>query len=250
VTTITPAMKARLEEKKLNGKDIPVIPNWIDKDRIFPLPGPSQFRLENAIPADAIVALYSGSLVTKQGLELVVDAARKLAADADIYFVICGDGPLKDSLVEAAKDLPRVRFLPLQPADRLNELLNAADIHLLAQAPGASDLVMPSKLGPMMASGRPVVAAVDPDGTIARMIEGAGLLVPVRSSTNFANAIRELADAPERRHAMGAVGRQTVIHQLDRESVMARTVAILQALIKPAPRNPEPGIEVKENLAD
>jgi hypothetical protein len=38
---------------------------------------------------------------------------------------------------------------------RLNELLNLADIHLLPQNARAADLVMPSKLTGMLASGRP-----------------------------------------------------------------------------------------------
>jgi colanic acid biosynthesis glycosyl transferase WcaI len=50
-----------------------------------------------------------------------------------------------------------VQFLPLQPLRRLSDLLALADIHLLPQRADAADLVMPSKLGGMLASARPVV---------------------------------------------------------------------------------------------
>jgi len=51
-----------------------------------------------------------------------------------------------------------VIWIPLQPLERLNDLLNMADIHLLPQRSGAADLLMPSKLTGMLSSGRPVVA--------------------------------------------------------------------------------------------
>ena len=58
----------------------------------------------------------------------------------------------------AVAGLPNVRLLPLQPSERLSELLGMADIHLLPQSPDAADLVLPSKLSGMLASGRPVIA--------------------------------------------------------------------------------------------
>ena len=63
-------------------------------------------------------------------------------------------------------------LLPLQPADRLNELLNLADIHLLPQRADAADLVMPSKLTGMMASGRAVLATASPGTQLATVIDG------------------------------------------------------------------------------
>ncbi len=72
-------------------------------------------------------------------------------------FVFCGNGAGRDALVALCAGLSNVRFLDLQPVERLSELLAMADIHLLPQRADAADLVMPFKLTGMLASGRPVV---------------------------------------------------------------------------------------------
>jgi colanic acid biosynthesis glycosyl transferase WcaI len=228
VTTISAAMRAHLVGKGV--ADIEVVPNWVDTSEITPLRGPSPFRRAHGIPTETVVALYSGSLVAKQGLELIVEAARRLADRQNILIVICGEGPLAGALHAAAIGLERVRFLPLQPRERLNDLLNAADIHLLAQARNLADLVMPSKLGPMLASARPVIASVDPQGSIAKAIGAAGLVVPVGDADAFAAAIDQLARAPDRRRAMGERGREAAVRELERNMVLARVDALLTAL--------------------
>jgi glycosyltransferase involved in cell wall biosynthesis len=49
--------------------------------------------------------LYSGSIGAKQGLDVLLDAARRLATKASIKFVISGEGPAKGHLMNSAKDL-------------------------------------------------------------------------------------------------------------------------------------------------
>jgi colanic acid biosynthesis glycosyl transferase WcaI len=234
VSTISPEMRTRLREKVGGEKvgadrEIEIYPNWLDRSKIYPMNGLSSYRAAEGIPAGATVALYSGSLVAKQGLEAIVDAARLLAHRADIIFVICGDGPLKGPLMASASGLAQVRFLPLQPRERLNELLNLADIHLLAQTATMAELVMPSKLGPMLATGRPVIAAVNPVGSVAQAIGSAGLIVPPGDPQAFADAILELASTPDRRQTMGEAGRIATAC-LDRDAVLSRIETALLAL--------------------
>ncbi len=59
---------------------------------------------------------------------------------------------MKAELQARYAHLKNVRFLPFQPYARLNEFLNMADLHALPQDKGAADLVLPSKLGGMLAS--------------------------------------------------------------------------------------------------
>ena len=124
------------------------------------------------------MALYAGHLGVKQALDVVIAAARRLRGRGDIRFVIAGAGPLSGALKDASADLPNVLYLPLQPAERLNELLGMADLHLLPQHRGVADLVMPSKLGGMLASGRPIVAAADPGSELFDVLTDVALLTP------------------------------------------------------------------------
>lgn len=237
VSTISLSMRAQLLAKGLSERDVSVFPNWVDQAKLYPLPHSSAMRAAAGIADNATVALYSGSLVAKQGIEIIIEFARVLERRKDISFIICGDGPLKHELAARARDIRQVHFLPLQPAERLNALLNMADIHLLPQLPGVSDLVMPSKLGPMLATGRPVVAAVPMSGCIAQLIGQAGIIVPPGQVHDFANAITTLAEAPHRRREMGAVARRTAVRELDSETVLANIEAMLLSL---ANRSPQP----------
>ncbi len=112
------------------------------------------------LPDDCVVAMYAGSMGAKQGLEIVLEAAQILAAQSpQVHFVICGHGAAYGEISRQSQGLSNVQLLPVQPTDRLNDLLNCADIHLLPQRADAADLVLPSKLTGMFSKGaRPVVA--------------------------------------------------------------------------------------------
>ena len=94
--------------------------------------------------------------------------------------------------------MAQVHWLALQPVAKLNDLLNAADIHLLPQRADAADLVMPSKLAFMLASGRPVVAGAAPGTALARAIEGAASPSPPGDAGGHGGGGRALAQDDRR----------------------------------------------------
>ena len=207
-----------------------LFPNWIDLDAIVPLTKVSSYRVELGIPADAVVALYSGNMGGKQGLEIMGQAARHLVDEPNLYFVFCGNGAGKADLLAMAQGLPRVLFLDLQPMERLNELLGLADIHLLPQRADAADLVMPSKLTGMLASGRAVAATAHPDTELGKAVEGCGLLSPPGDAVAFAATIRTLARNPAQRAAFGLAGRRHAESCLGMEPILQRFVGELALL--------------------
>ncbi len=160
-------------------------------------------RDELCIPDDEIVVLYSGNMGEKQGLEIVIEAARALTDELALHFIMCGQGAAYARLRKLAEGLDNIKWLPLQPIDKLNELLNAADIHLLPQRADAADLVMPSKLTGILASGRPVVATAHPGTEVWNVVQGRGITVEPGNVEAFAGAIQKLAGDAERRKALG-----------------------------------------------
>lgn len=208
VSTISPQMVRRLDEKGVAAERVREFRNWVDVDatRVFASPN-TRYRQELGIAPDRVVALYSGNMAGKQGLEMIAEAARKLdASGAPVTFVLCGGGPARGPLEAACQGLADVRFLDLQPVERLPELLGTADIHLLPQRPEAADLVMPSKLMGMLASGRAIVAMADPGTGIATEIADCGRAISATGEA-LAEAIATLAADPDRRRALGAAGR-------------------------------------------
>ena len=213
--------------EKLNDKGVPkarqvYFPNWVGISQIHPLERASRYRRELGIDEQCVVALYSGNMGEKQGLEVVIEAAECLKDDRTIQFVLCGEGASHARMQQMARNLANVHWLPLQPVEKLNELLNLADIHLLPQRTDAADLVMPSKLTGMLASGRPVIATVNEGTQIAEVIQGAGVVVPPGDSEALAAALKDLSNDPELRRKMGEAGRNHAINHLSLDAVLSK----------------------------
>lgn len=224
VSTISRSMLERVIARGVDPSLAVLFPNWVDTTSIFPLEGPNPLRQELGIDPDTVVALYAGNMGRKQGFEVVLAAARRLATARpsvkDVLIVLCGDGPVRKGLIREGQGLPNVRFLPLQPVDRLNGLLNLADLHLLPQRADAAELVMPSKLTGMLASGRPVIATAQPESEVGIVVGRCGVLVPAGDDAAFARAIAELAQDGKRRLKLGRAARRFVVAEWDRQVVL------------------------------
>jgi len=218
VSSITPAMVARLAEKGVAGAHRFLFANWVDTSAIQP--APSQLRQQLKFPLGAIVALYAGNMGEKQGVETLAEVAKCLV-DEPVHLLLAGAGAALPRLVAATAGMAQVHWLPIQPVERLCDLLNAADIHLLPQRADAADLVMPSKLAFMLASGRPVVAGASAGTAVARAIEGAGISVPPGDGRAMAAAIMALARDEAGRRRMGEVARERALADWDREAILA-----------------------------
>lgn len=224
VSTISPQMCARLRDKGVAPERISELRNWADVDAIVPRDAPSPYRAEWGIETPH-VALYSGNIAYKQGIELVLDAARVLRGRSDLTFVICGEGPTRARLERAAAELPNVRIHDLQPRARLGELLGMASVHLLPQLAGAADLVLPSKLTNMLASGRPVIATADPGTGLADEVAGVGIVTPPGDAAAFAAAIERLLDDRAQAVRLGHAARARAEERWSRDAILARFIA-------------------------
>jgi colanic acid biosynthesis glycosyl transferase WcaI len=60
----------------------------------------SRYRAELGISDEVCVALYSGNMGEKQGLEIVLEVARQLQHEHDLLFVLCGEGAARGRLNE------------------------------------------------------------------------------------------------------------------------------------------------------
>ncbi len=206
-SSITARMLERLQSKGVSGNRCVVFPNWVDLGAVFPLTGANAFRRQLGIEDHDVVVLYAGNMGEKQGLELVIDAARELQDHGHLRFVLAGDGSARQRLQQMAADLPRLSWLPLQPNERLNELLNAADIHILPQRADAADLVMPSKLTGMLASGRPVLGTAEIHTQLGQVLEAVGRRVDPGNSGAIAAALADMAKDSSALRELGQRGR-------------------------------------------
>ena len=180
------------------------------------------------------VALYSGNIANKQGLDVVVDAARLLAHREDITFVIVGEGPNRANLERRAAGLANIQFRDLQPEARIGSLLRMADIHLLPQLAGAADLVLPSKLGNMLASGRPIIATVMPGTGVARELVDCGVIVPPEVPEAIAQTVGTLAGHAGYRERMGEAAMRRARKAWSKDAVLDGFEARMQEVLRAA----------------
>ncbi len=220
VSTISQKMMMRLRDKGVADDRRVLFPNWVDVQAIHPLRGTSPLRGELGISEQTTVALYSGNMAGKQGLETLLEAARLLGDEKSLCFLMCGEGAARQRLRSEYGDLPNVTWLPLQPAERLNELLNLADIHLLPQLADVADLVMPSKLTGMLASGRPIVATANAGSQIAEVVVQCGLVVLPGDPDALATAIRRLGADRGERQRLGEAARNYAIENIESSRIL------------------------------
>ncbi len=229
VSAISPQMVARLADKGIPAERTYELRNWANEAFAADAGEAELYRAEWQIGARH-VALYSGNIANKQGIDLVVEAARLLSVRKDLLFVICGEGPNRQRLEQQCAGLDNVRLYGLQPAERMGGLLAMASVHLLPQIANSADLVLPSKLTNMLLSGKPVVATARQGTGLASEVEGCGLVVEPGDARAFAGAIETLLDDAPLATGLGEAAALRARSHWQREVILRRFEARLLEL--------------------
>ena len=211
VTVLSDDLRENVARRTKDPSKIRVIPNFVDTDAIYPQTAENAYRREYGLEGKTVV-MYAGNVGLSQSLDLVIAAAVASQDDPNLVFVINGQGAVLTDLVSQARGLPNVVFVDTQPAERLPEVLAAADIHLVPLKKGLSSSSVPSKTFSILAAGRPFIASVDPGSEIAAIAErsGAGIAVPPEDAEVFTKAIIRLAENEHERVEMGRRARSFI----------------------------------------
>jgi glycosyltransferase involved in cell wall biosynthesis len=234
VVAIGEGMKKSLRTKGVPDNRMTVIHNWVDTDLIVPEskrnPFSTSYHLE-----DRFVVMHSGNIGANQMLGKLIEAADRLRGYGDIRFVVIGDGIAKARLVRMAEELglSNVLFLPYQPKEMLRYSLSAADVSLVSMIDGLTGYVVPSKLYGIMASGRPVIAAVNPACETADIVREAqcGLIVKPGNVDELVEAILKFY---QNRHLItthGANGRRYVERMYSRRNAVSKYTSLFEGLV-------------------
>lgn len=181
-----------------------------------------------------VVVLHAGNMGVKQGLDNVLDAAQ-LASDrhAAVRFVLLGNGGERDRLFADGEHIPTLQFIDPLPDEEFAAALIAADVLLVNEKVGVSEMAVPSKLTSYFSTGRPVLAATDVRGITADEVRAAqaGVVVRAGDPEHLLNAALELARDPSAAAEMGANGRRYRETVLDEEAAIGRFATLLSELI-------------------
>jgi glycosyltransferase involved in cell wall biosynthesis len=225
VVAIGETMRKRLEAKGASADRLRVIPNWVDTTRLQPHRDNNDWIRVAELEGKFIV-MHSGNVGHAQDLDSLIRADTFLRDLDDLVIAIIGMGARYAELVDLRRllEADHIRFLYYQPRHWLPQSLSAADIHVVGLAPGLAGYVVPSRLYGILAVGRPVIAAADPESETAQVVAevGCGIVVPPGRPELLARAIRDAHDGKYDLDAMGARGREWVEREADRSVAVRR----------------------------
>ncbi|MGZ4314341.1 MAG: glycosyltransferase family 4 protein [Gaiellaceae bacterium] len=225
IVAIGDTMRQRLEEKGAPAERLLVIPNWIDTTRLGPLDKANHWSRSWGVDKKFVV-MHSGNVGHAQDLDSLIRAGTFLRDLDDLRIMIIGMGARHAELVALAAlhEVDQVQFLYYQSREVLPQSLSAADVHVVGLAAGLAGYVVPSRLYGILAVGKPVIVAADPESETARLVTevDCGIVVPPGRPELLARAIRDAHDGKYDLEAMGAHGREWVEREGDRTVAVRR----------------------------
>jgi colanic acid biosynthesis glycosyl transferase WcaI len=235
IRVISPGFKENLISKGVPADKIHVISNWVDTDLYQRLAPDAEFGDKLGMTGRFNI-MFAGAIGLSQGLGAVLEAAELLRDLPQAQFVFVGDGSDFSRLKSLAeeKKLTNVKFLGRYPAREMPRLYALADVLLthLRDDP-LYRITVPHKIFAYMASGKPVLAAVE--GNAADVIQRgkAGLTCPPENPQALAKTVRQFAAlAPEERRSMAESGYRMVCDEYCRDHLMAELVKMMQSVVQ------------------
>lgn len=182
----------------------------------------------------SFVFLYSGTLGLKHNPEFLIDLARIKLPGTKI--VVVAQGPGCDRIAEAKQkeELDNIMLLPLQPFERLSEVLASADVLVSVVEAEAGQFSVPSKVQSYLCAERAILLAA-PSANLAAVIvarENAGVVVEPSDMEGFLEAAKGLAADRDAVLRYGRNGRSFAMRQYDIRQVADRFEAVFRSRTK------------------
>jgi colanic acid biosynthesis glycosyl transferase WcaI len=227
-------MRERVQALGVEPESVVVIPNWADGAALQPTPtGENKLRAEWEL-GDKFVVCYSGNFGRVHEFQTLLGAAGALRAQAEIVFLLIGDGAQMAAVSSSALDekLSNIVLKPYQPRQKLGQSLGAADVHVVTLRPELEGLVVPSKFYGIAAVGRPTIFIGEPDGEIGAIVReaGCGLCVREGDVEGLVTAIMTLRDDPLTRKHMGRNARRVFDERFDKRVAVKAWRALLDSV--------------------
>ena len=178
--------------------------------------------------------LFAGNIGVAQAVEVIIGAATLLRDEAQIKFVILGDGSKRAWMLNevVARNLTNVSLPGKFPTEAMPGFMQAAsallvtltDHEIFAQT-------VPNKVQAYMAVGRPIIACLRGEGARLVVEAGAGLAVPAEDAAALAAAVLTLRDLPASAlEEMGENGRRYFGENFDQEVLTLQLISHLTVL--------------------
>ncbi|MEL7424981.1 MAG: glycosyltransferase family 4 protein [Bacteroidota bacterium] len=152
---------------------ITVIPNWTDTSLFRPVAKADNPFVKEHQLAEQFVVMYSGNIGYTHNVEVLVQVAELLKAEAEVLFLIIGRGDRTTAIKQliTQKNLTNCLMLPFQPDDILPYSLAAADLAVITLADETAQISVPSKTYNFLAVGAPLLCIGSEDSEMHRLTQ-------------------------------------------------------------------------------
>jgi len=203
----------KLLHPRVKGGRVPieVFTNWADLDTVHPIPREKTALLSDLGLCDKFVVQYCGNIGRTHNVGILLDAAEELVSSPGIHFLIIGSGAQMGNIRRqiANRQLNNITIRDRVDRSALNDALNSCDIAVISLNVGMAGVSVPSRMYNILAIGKPILAIMDEESEVARVVaeEGTGWVVKEDDLSVLVSAIKEASRRPDLLRVMGERGR-------------------------------------------
>lgn len=224
-----------IEDFGIDTNRIGYFPN--SAEQMFQPTNPEHDATERADVPDGFRVMFAGNIGVSQDFETVLSAAGILRSNTDIHWVVLGGGRMEAWLKDQVRKRGlegNVHLLGRRPQETMPRYFALADVMLVTlRRDPVFALTIPSKVQSYLACARPIVAALDGEGSRVVVESGAGIAAPSGDANALAEAIMEIYRLPESERAeMGLCGRRYYEAHFDRNRLLERLENWLMELVE------------------
>jgi putative colanic acid biosynthesis glycosyltransferase WcaI len=178
------------------------------------------------------VLVHAGNLGFYGAWQALIQAVRSLENEG-VGLVFIGEGAMKPQVEAMAAGCSAIRFLPFRPASEVPLVLSSGDLHVVTVKRGLEGVVVPSKLYPTLAAGRPVLGIAPEESDVLRIIRrsGCGLAANPDDPESVAGALKGVLHDSQQIQNMGRRARE-IAFSYDRVNQLKIFVKALEEAVR------------------
>ncbi len=236
IITISHDMKKTIADVGVSEDKVDVIYNWADVDSLHYVARKDNKLIDElGIDKQKFIISYAGDIGLFQGWDIILEAAEILQKEnPNVLFAIIGSGSYKEQFLEniEKKQLKNIQVFPLQSASRLSEIYCIGDIELVPIEKGITKIALPSKTGVIMSCSKPVLALVDENSELEKVINENKLGVAIEhgDAIRLAKAITTCYENKEELENWGKNAREFAVNNFSRKVQTKKYYDIIEYL--------------------
>ncbi len=200
VITISEDMKDTLVADGIEPEKIEVIYNWSYQDDLYEDVDISS--VSHMINQEYFNVIYAGNIGVMQNVDILIETAKLMLDNKDVWFHIIGNGVYKNKLEKRAKDygITNISFWPMQSPELAPVIYSAADVNVIPLVKDVYRTALPSKTATCLACQRPIIFAIGKDSKFGKkaMNEAGCSLVDTVNVDELVDAINKVKSGEQK----------------------------------------------------